>query len=269
MQPARSDTQLAVQRYDQFGFTLLDLRDGSRRLIKPLEPAGYNLMYTSLEGRYLAYSQDLRHGDEDEAIFLHDLETGQTQLVEPEPAIQWRPRISQGQLLWLDDRHGHHTDQYGLEHRYDVMAVALPYVPGTLRRLTQAPPGSMRVLAFEGGRVLMQNTPGYESPPPQDLQTLRLLEVASGRDVALVPLLPLGDLALDLSATHMLVRREPLGRCHLDVVELASRLSTELDLQGECPTSALIDGDYVAWTRTLGTTTDIFWMDIGDLDALR
>jgi hypothetical protein len=36
--------------YDQFGFTLLDLRDGSRRLIKPLEPAGYNLMYTAWRG---------------------------------------------------------------------------------------------------------------------------------------------------------------------------------------------------------------------------
>ncbi|HKO94730.1 MAG TPA: hypothetical protein VJU61_26425, partial [Polyangiaceae bacterium] len=218
---------------------------------------------------YLAYTQDLRHGDEDEAIFLHDLETGQTQLVEPDPAIQWRPRISQGQLLWLDDRHGHHTDQWGLEHRYDVMAVALPYVPGTLRRLTQAQPGSMRVLAFEGGRVLMQTMPGYEAPPPQDLQTLRLVEVARGLDTALPLPLALGDVGLDLSATHMLVRREPLGRCHLDVVELASGRSTELDLQGECPGSAMIDGDYVAWTRTLGTTTDVFWMDIGDLDAMR
>lgn len=260
--------RIAYVDYERFGYVIRDLQSGAERFIKPIDPSGSNLLQMSLEGRYFAYTQDVGGcgGCENSAIFLHDLELDSTQVIDPDPNISMRPRLGAGQLIWLDDRFAHHTDEYGLDHRYDLFAVALPYVPGSARRLTMSPPRSTRVLAFAGARVLIDTVHTYESPPPEELRFFRLLDVVRDQPIALDALLPQGDVPLALSSTHVLVRRDPLVRCHLEVVSFETRRSFEIDTEGQCPTHALIDGDFVVWTRTLGASTRLYWLEIGGLD---
>jgi hypothetical protein len=159
--------------------------------------------------------------------------------------------------VWWDDRYGHHVGPWGGEHWGDVMAAPLPYVEG-FSRLTQAQPYSMDLIAFEAGRVLM-NKPG------DGLDAYEVRDLASDTALPIAWAVPQGARVLDMSTEHLLVRREPLNRCHLELVHLETQRSFELDTQGYCPTQAAVDREFVIWLKALESSTELYWMDIGDL----
>ncbi len=245
------------------GFTVLDLRDGSEVFVPAAVPDAHSFSTPDLEGDYLAYSASLPivcggWCDEDE-VYLHDLRTGTTQVVAPHArTIQYGPQLSGGQLVWWDDRFGHHRDEWGTAHWGDVMAAALPY-EGGYRRLTKAPPDDMDIIAFEAGQALVSR---YAL---SGLIHYHLIEVETGEVIPLDWTLRQGDRVLDMSDEHLLVRRDPLGDCHLELVHLETRRASVLDTQGYCPTIAQVDGDFVVWLKQLGSVVDLFWMDIGEL----
>jgi hypothetical protein len=250
---------------ERFGYAVLDMRDRSERLVTPLDSRGSDLLTPSLQGDLLAYSQNLRDPCgttwcDDAEVYLHDLGRNVTSVVGSHSAtIQTAPRISGGLLVWLDDRHGHHLDQWSYAHWFDVMATWLPYDGSSLLRLTQAAPKSAQLIAFDEGRVLIDisSAPGLEA--------YQVLDIASRTALPIEWVVPQGSQALALTGDHLLVRLDPLGRCHLELVDLKQQRAVELDTQGECPTQAWMDGDYLVWPRTVGPSIDLYWMDIGDL----
>jgi hypothetical protein len=246
-------------------FVLVDMRDGSKRVIEPLEPKGNGLFGPSIDGDRVAYAQSSRPENcggwcDEVEVFLYDLRTGRTQLVAPgEQTIQSLPLLSGNQLVWLDDRYGHHLDQWGGEHWFDVFAAELPYV-GEYKRLTFANPRPIAVVGFAAGRLLTREE------KQRGLDVYQLLELSSGHVMALDGVMVRGDAVLALSASHLLLQSDPLGRCALSLVRLAGLQATELNTEGQCVDNAVLGDGFVAWLRTQGASSEIYWMDVRDAE---
>lgn len=246
-------------------FVLLDTRDGSKRPIEPMDPKGNGLFAPSLDGDRVAYAQSLHPSNcsgwcDEVEVYLYDLRTGQTQLVAPGPlTIQSLPLLSGNQLVWLDDRFGHHLDQWGGEHWFDVFAAELPY-DGNYKRLTFANPRPIDIVGFAAGRLLTREE------KQRGLDVYQLMEVPSGRAIALDTVVARGDAVLALSATHFLLQSDPLGRCALSLVRLDGLRVTELNTEGQCVDNAVLGDGFVAWQRVQGARSEVYRMDVRDAE---
>ena len=262
--PSLSGDRIA---YLNEGIFVLDLVTGDSRQIEVDDATDFT-QTPRLSGDLVAFSEKLAGTEEDYEAYVYDLARDEAFNLGSHPTIQDFPRAERDgrAIAFRDDRHGHHT--VGLLHLYDIFVSDEPGAPS--RRLTTRDDEQLlgHVRAFEGGRVLTDESFGPLLPPgePRPCRPT-VIDATTGREHPLgEPVLPC-FVAQDLSGGRAVVEYDTAGASDLYLWNLDDDSLLQVTDHSRLSIGARLEDDILVWIDDRTDDYEIYMMDLSDLEA--
>ena len=245
-------------------YRVMDVRTGEELAhVAPQVGTSYGMR---MHGDTLAWYELVEGTEEDYDVFSFDVPSNTVTRLTAERAVQETPEVEDGTVVWLDDRHGHHT-QF-LLHFYEFFAA--PAGDGSaMRRVTTRPNewAKLRPYVLNDGRILVNEmlepwVAWAETKPCTtclyDLATGERREILTDAAPCYTP--------NDMDGRRALLEFDPEGVSDLILLDLPSGEKRAITSYARRSTSGQIDGDLIVWADDRNDHWDLYMMDISDLD---
>ena len=255
------DGQYVAYR-EQNGYQVMEL--ASRDIVAQIDPQLGRAYRVDLNDGVLTWTERVDGTEEDEEIFAMRIGESATRITN-HPAIQFGSQTEAGQVVFLDDRHGHHT--HFLLHFFEFFAAPADgsSVP---RRITTRPDAwaKSRDFLLNQGRILVNeiHEPWEMSFRPKACTTA-LYQLSDGSRAELFSEELPCYIPTDLRGERAVFELDPDGNSDIVVMDLPTGELHQITYYNRHSNSGRIESDLVVWSDDRNDQWDLYMMDLSDL----
>jgi beta propeller repeat protein len=265
--PSLSGDRVAFAR--KLELFVADVKDGSEVAV-PMPALVESVDSPMLSGDWLVYSVGVKQSEvwgDDSGVFAYNLSTRETRVLAKDgPYVQRWPSIDGTQVVFADDRYGHHTPNPSF-HLTDLFVAELGSPPAPARRLTSRTNVEQEVgiQGMQGGRVVTFHS-SFEADTLAESCQLVMYDVASGKRRDLAPKGPCTgrreERAFALEQQRLVFEEEPNGASDLVYLDLTTEKRVKLTTHKRRSTGARMSGGLLVWQDDRNDHWDVYAMDL-------
>ncbi len=223
-----------------------------------------NSMYGGRIGGHTVAWYELAPGtEEDYEVYSMDLRSGAVTLRGAHSSIQRAPEVEGNQVVWLDDRHGHHTVH--LLHFHELFTTD----GEGIRRVTTQPDEMAKSSNFvlDRGRALLTEVrePWVAWAEPKPCAAV-MYDIETGSRTELSNAFPC-DEPTDLHGRWAVVEHDREGRSELVLIDTRTLERLQVTDYPRRSTSGRMEADQLVWADDRNDQWDLYTMDLSDLAA--